>query len=212
MNQSFDEKTEIEDIAQERYYGMGGFLWEVVKVFILALVIITPIRVFLFQPFFVEGASMEPNFQDGDYLIVNELGYKKTAVGAASSPFFEVSPFKTFDRGDIVVFRYPKDETKFFIKRIVGLPGEKISVKDGIVTIFNTENPGGKVLDESEYLGKGFLTIKDVTVSIAEDEYFVMGDNRSYSFDSRDWGPLKKNEIIGKVMVRAWPIAEAKIY
>jgi signal peptidase I len=212
MNQYSDEKFEEDDLSKERYYGMGSFLWEIVKVFILALIIITPIRVFLFQPFFVEGASMEPNFKDGDYLIVNELGYKKTTVGAASSSLFEVSPFKTFERGDIVVFRYPKDESKFFIKRVVGLPGEKIKVSGGLVTIFNKENPDGKVLDESEYLGKGFQTIKEVTVTIAEDEYFVMGDNRSYSFDSRDWGPLKKNEIIGKVMVRAWPLGEAKVY
>lgn len=212
MNQFLDQKEEGVDISQERAYGMGGFLWEIVKVFILALVIITPIRVFLFQPFFVEGASMEPNFKDGDYLIVNELGYKKTAVGLNDSTFFEVNPFKELERGDIVVFRYPKDETKFFIKRIVGLPGEKVKVSEGRVTIFNTENPNGVLLDESEYLGRGSVTIKDVTVQVKEDEYFVMGDNRSFSFDSRDWGPLKRNEIIGKVLVRAWPLAETKVY
>jgi len=212
MKQSFDEKTEVEDVAQERYYGMGGFLWEIVKVFILALVIITPIRVFLFQPFFVEGASMEPNFRDGDYLIINELGYKKTTVGVNDRIFFEVSSFKNLERGDIAVFRYPKDETKFFIKRIVGLPREKIKVSGGRVTVFNAENPNGMVLDESDYLGKGFQTTKDVTVNVAEDEYFVLGDNRSFSFDSRDWGPLKKNEVIGKVMIRAWPLNETKVY
>jgi signal peptidase I len=214
MEQDWAPKTGPDDvdISQERYYGMGGFLWEVIKVFILALVIITPIRVFLFQPFFVEGASMEPNFKDGDYLIVNELGYKKTAVGTDSLTLFELNPFKSLERGDIVVFRYPKDETKFFIKRIVGLPGEKIKVSGGKVVVFNPEHPNGTVLDESDYLGKGFQTAKDVTVSIPEDEYFVMGDNRSFSFDSRDWGPLKKDEIIGKVMIRAWPLGETKIY
>lgn len=209
MNQSFDEKTEIEDIAQERYYGIGGFLWEIIKVFVLAAVIITPIRVFLFQPFFVEGASMEPNFQDGNYLIINELGYKKTEIGALN---LEITPFKKFDRGDVVVFHYPKDESKYFIKRVIGLPGEKVKISEGKVTIYNTGNTNGFVLDESEYLEKGLSTSKDGFFSVLSDEYFVMGDNRAYSFDSRDWGTLKKDEIVGKVMIRAWPFGEAKLY
>lgn len=203
------EQSEEIDAEKERYYGIGGFLWEIIKVFVLAAVIITPIRVFLFQPFFVEGASMEPNFQDGNYLIINELGYKKTDIGALN---LEINPFKKFDRGDVVVFHYPKDESKYFIKRVVGLPGEKVKIGGGKVTIFNAEHKDGFVLDESEYLDEGVATTKDGFFSILSDEYFVMGDNRPYSFDSRDWGPLKKDEIVGKVMIRAWPFDEAKLY
>jgi signal peptidase I len=212
MKEWGDEKMREEALEKERYYGVGSFLWEIIKVFVLAAVIITPIRVFLFQPFFVEGASMEPNFQDGNYLIINELGYKKTDVGSTSSPLFTIDPFKNFQRGDVIVFHYPKDETKYFIKRVVGLPGEKVKVNGGKVTIFNAENKEGFVLDESEYLDKGLLTTKDGFFSVLSDEYFVMGDNRPYSFDSRDWGPLKKDEIVGKVMMRAWPFGEAKFY
>jgi len=212
MNQSFKEKTEDFDLEKERYYGIGGFLWEIIKVFVLAAVIITPIRVFLFQPFFVEGASMEPNFQDGDYLIINELGYKKTAIGSDGALLFNVDPFKKFERGDVVVFRYPKDETKYFIKRVIGLPGEKVKISEGHVTIFNAENKDGFLLDESQYLEKGVSTPKDGFFSVLPDEYFVMGDNRPYSYDSRDWGPLKKDKIMGRVMIRAWPFNEASIY
>lgn len=204
-----NEKNEETDLEKERYYGIGGFLWEIIKVFVLAAVIITPIRVFLFQPFFVEGASMEPNFQDGNYLIINELGYKKTEIKPVS---LKIDPFKNFERGDVVVFHYPKDETKYFIKRVVGLPGEKVKISGGKVIIFNAQNKDGFVLDESEYLDKGLSTPKDGFFSVLSDEYFVMGDNRPYSFDSRDWGPLKKDEIVGKVMIRAWPFGEAKLY
>lgn len=202
-------ENEEKDLEKERFYGIGSFLWEIIKVFVLAAVIITPIRVFLFQPFFVEGASMEPNFQDGNYLIINELGYKKTEINSVS---LKISPFKKFERGDVVVFHYPKDETKYFIKRIIGLPGEKVKVSGGKVIIYNAQNKDGFVLDESEYLEKGLSTPKDGFFSVLGDEYFVMGDNRPYSFDSRDWGPLKKDEIVGRVMIRAWPFGEAKFY
>ena len=97
---------------KESYFGVGEFVLEIIKIIFLAFVIITPIKVFLFQPFFVQGASMEPNFEDGQYVIVNELGYKKTDI------LFSVEPFKEFKRGDVVVFRYPKDPRQDFIKRV----------------------------------------------------------------------------------------------
>jgi len=197
---------------EELYYGVGSFILEIVKVFFLAFVIIMPIRMFLFQPFFVQGASMEPNFEDGQYLIINEFGYKKTDVGVGDTNLFTVSSFKDLKRGDVAVFRYPKDPRQFFIKRAVGLPGERILIKNSVITIFNSDHPGGMVLSE-EYLSPLMgITTPDENVQLKDDEYFVMGDNRSFSFDSRDWGPLKKDEIIGKVLIRAWPLGEAKVY
>lgn len=205
-----NEKNVFE--GEEVYYGVGSFLWEIVKVFFWALIIIIPIRVFLLQPFFVQGASMEPNFEDGDYLIVNELGYKQTKVDFDKFHFFTVNSFKDLKREDIVVFRYPRNPQQYFIKRIIGLPGEQVKIEDGKVTIFNTENPSGIVLDEKGYLAEGVLTSPNVTMQLKDNEYFVMGDNRQFSHDSRAWGPVHKDEIIGKVMLRAWPVNKATIF
>jgi signal peptidase I len=212
MEEYNPEKSNISQEKKESYLGVGNFLLEIVKVFILAFVIITPIRVFLFQPFFVQGASMEPNFQDGQYLIINELGYKDTSVGIAGKQAFAVTSFKELKRGDVVVFRYPKDPKQFFIKRTIGLPGEKIKVSDGKVSIFNKENPDGFVLDESGYLSGSVKTSGDLELQLSRNEYFMMGDNRSYSHDSRAFGPVGKEFIVGRVLVRAWPFDKAGIY
>ena len=132
--------TEEKDIEpQSEEYGFKGVIWEIVKMVFWVVVIIVPIRVFLIQPFFVQGASMEPNFEDKQYLIVNELGYKTTSLGSA----FTLKSFKELQRGDVVVFRYPKNPSIFYIKRIIGLPGEKLEIKDDKVKIFNSENPNG---------------------------------------------------------------------
>ena len=187
-------------------YGVGGFLLELIKIVFWAFLIIAPVRIFLFQPFFVQGASMEPTFENNQYLIVNELGYKKTEVGVPGKSFFYVEPFKKLKRGDVIVFRYPKNRSQFFIKRIVGLPGEKIEVKDSRVTIYNSENPQGSVLDEKNYLPESTRTSGDLILKLNENEYFVMGDNRMFSSDSRYWGPVSSSDVIGKVLLRAWPL------
>jgi signal peptidase I len=199
------------EVDEEVYYGVGSFLWEVVKVFFWALIIIVPIRIFLFQPFFVQGASMEPNFKDGDYLIVNELGYKQTSVDIEGLHLFTVGSFKELKRGDVVVFRYPRDPKQFFIKRVIGLPGEKIKVEAGKVTLYNEQNPEGLLMDENAYLPYGLSTSGSVTTTIKEGEYFVLGDNRQFSHDSRAWGILPQVDVIGKVLIRAWPLAKAEI-
>ncbi len=165
------------------------FFWEVAKIVILALVIVVPIRYFVFQPFIVKGLSMEPNFHDGDYLIIDEFTYH----------------FRAPVRGEAVVFKYPQDPSQRFIKRIIGLPQEKIELKAGKVVI--TDKFGeSQVLDESGYLsGLGWPEGKEFL--LGENEYFVLGDNRAHSFDSRKWGPLKEKDIIGRVIIRAWPPA-----
>ena len=196
------------------YQGVGSFIIEIVKIFILAFLIIVPIRLFLFQPFFVQGDSMYPTYENGEYLIINELGYKRTTIGIGEKEFFTVDYFKELERFDVAVFRYPKDPDKYFIKRVVGLPGEKVEIKDGKVKIYNSENPNGLMLNEEEHLTDKILTANAVHESpwqLEEDEYFMMGDNRGGSSDSRLWGPLSKNEVIGRAIFRAWPLNRINI-
>ena len=189
------------------YQGVGEFILEIIKIVALAFIVIVPIRVFLFQPFFVQGASMEPNFEDGQYLIINEFGYKETDLKVLN-----VDSFKELDRQRPVVFRYPLDPKKFFIKRIIGLPGEKVQIKNSEITIFNDEHPNGFVLDEKEYIPMSTSTKGDLTTTLKDNQYFVLGDNRSFSSDSRMWGPVPKNDIIGEVLLRAWPLDKISVY
>jgi signal peptidase I len=175
------------------------FVWDFVKVIVIALAIILPIRYFVFQPFIVSGSSMEPNFSNGQYLIIDEISYR----------------FNEPTRGDVVVIRYPKDRKQFFIKRVVGLPGEQVLIDNGRVTIINDENPEGVTLSET-YLPSQGLTFPHNTaivggrksVTLKADEYFMMGDNRLASSDSRDWGILNRQDMIGKVFVRVLPLSE----
>lgn len=159
---------------------------EVVQVIAIAALIVYPIRHFLFQPFLISGPSMEPNFSSGEYLLIDEVSYH----------FGEPS------RGDVVIFRYPKNPSRTFIKRVVGLPGEKVQIKDGEVTISNLDFPKGKKLNES-YIEEN--TPGDAEVSLKEDEYFVLGDNRDHSSDSRKWGAISREDIIGKVWISVYP-------
>jgi signal peptidase I len=172
-----------------------NFVWEILKIVIISLAIIIPIRYFLIQPFYVKGASMDPNFFDGDYLIIDEISYR----------------FSAPEREDVIIFRYPLDQSQFFIKRIIGLPGETVKVEDGKVFIKNKSIASGEfVLDESSYL-ENISTAGNVEMSLGDDEYFVLGDNRDASSDSRKWGAIKKDYIIGRVWVRAWPFNRVKI-
>jgi signal peptidase I len=197
---------------KEVYYGVGSFLWEIIKVFVLALIFVVPLKMFLFQPFFVQGASMEPNFHNGEYLIINELGYKKTEIGIAGHDILTVNPFKKLEREETIVFRYPKNPSQYFIKRVIGLPGEKVEIKENKVIIYNKENPNGMVLNETNYLRPEVRTVGDSTQQLSDNEYFVMGDNRTQSSDSRAWGPVPNQDVIGRVLIRAWPLSKAEVY
>ncbi len=185
---------------------------ELIKIVFWAFLIIAPVRMFLFQPFFVQGASMEPAFENNEYLIINEFGYKQTVVGIPGKSFFAVEPFKKLERGDVVVFRYPKNRSQFFIKRIVGLPGEKIEIKNNQVLIYNSANPDGLALDEKSYLSESVRTRGELVLKLDEDEYFVLGDNRMFSSDSRYWGSVGSVDIIGKVLLRAWPLDNMAVF
>jgi len=165
------------------------FIWEVVKVVVISLAIIVPVRYFLIKPFYVNGASMEPNFHDHEYLIIDEITYR----------------FNEPQRGDIVVFRYPLDPSQYFIKRIVGLPNEKFKIIDGNVIIFNDQWPQGEILGES-YLEAGVETSGEIEIELGDDEYYILGDNRIASLDSRVFGPIKRQAIVGRTWLRGWPL------
>ncbi|MBP9728215.1 MAG: signal peptidase I [Candidatus Moranbacteria bacterium] len=206
------EKKEGLTNDEGEYMGLGGLLLEMGRVFILAVIIIIPVRVFLFQPFFVQGSSMQPNFEDGEYLVISEFGYKETRVGWSETNLFTVTPFQEFARQDVAVFRFPQNAEEFFIKRVIGLPGETVEVRNGKVIIYNAEYPEGFVLDESAYLGKEVLTKDMPKMTITDSQYFLMGDNRMYSYDSRVFGPVNKDKIIGKVLLRAWPAGRLSLF
>ena len=162
-------------------------LAEIVRFSIIAILIVIPIRMFVAQPFIVSGASMDDTFHSGEYLIVDQVSY-----------YFEEPA-----RGDVIVFKYPKDPSKFFIKRVIGLPGETISIDDTIVTISNERHPDGFVIDEP-YI-KSMRPADPFSETLGDREYFVMGDNRDQSSDSRSWGVLQEERIVGRALVRLFP-------
>ncbi len=195
--------------SDEEYLSTGSLLIEMVKILVLAAVVIIPIRAFLFQPFFVQGSSMEPNFDDGEYLVISEFGLKRTQIPVAN---IEVNPWRDLSRQEPIVFRFPKDPSQFFIKRVIALPGESVEIKGGKVYIYNKVHLDGYILDESAYLDPTVKTSDLAKTAVADDEYFVLGDNRPFSYDSRSLGPIKKTAIIGRVLLRAWPVSELTLY
>ncbi len=167
---------------------------EMVLLITIAFAIVLPIRTYIFQPFIVNGSSMEPNFYSGDYLIVDEFTYN-----------FVGDP----KRGDVVVFDYPLNPNFKYIKRIIGLPKESILIQDGKITII-PENGEEFILDEKEYLNSDelgeWVYLNNLRQEqLGENEYFVLGDNRNGSSDSRKWGTLPLKNIDGKVFLRFSP-------
>lgn len=166
----------------------GIFILEMLKVAVLAGITIALIRYYLFKPFYVKGASMEPNFHEKEYLIIDELSFR----------------FREPVRGEVIVFRFPEDPKEYFLKRVIGLPGETIKITEGKIYIYNNENPEGFELKES-YLPETLITQGDRTSKIGENQLFVLGDNRPNSFDSRRFGPIDKSLVVGRAWLRGWP-------
>ena len=172
------------------------YVWEIIKVVVVSLAIIIPVRYYLIQPFYVKGASMEPSFHDHEYLIIDEISYR----------------FDLPARGDIVVFKYPKDPSQFFIKRVIGLPGECIKISAGKIKITAVGATEEFVLEETEYLLKGIQTQGEIDIQLKSDEFYVLGDNRGSSLDSRSFGPIHLSDIIGRTWVRGWPFDKIKVF
>lgn len=162
------------------------FVSEVLQIVIIAAAIIIPIRYFLIQPFIVKGASMEPTYSDSDYLIIDQVTYE----------------FREIERGEVVVFRPPNGASQFYIKRVIGLPGETVEIKDGKIYIYNSEFPNGIDLEE-DYIEE-YTEGRD-RVTLGLDEYYLLGDNRDASLDSRKFGPVKDTSIVGRVWFRGLP-------
>lgn len=176
---------------------IGAFFLDIIETVVIALSIFLVVYLFLLQPHQVNGQSMVPNFQDGEYLLTDKVSYK---VGKPK-------------RGDVIVFHAPpaancaKGTGCDFIKRVIGLPGDTVEVKQNALWV------NGNKLEEP-YIPSNFeilpgLYTKNKVVTLGPDEYFVCGDNRPYSSDSRAWGPITSNEIVGRAFFRYWPPQEA---
>lgn len=171
------------------------YFWEILKIVVISLIIIVPIRLYVFQPFLVDGDSMLPNFHDGEYLIVDEISYR----------------FNAPERGDVVIFHPPRDPKTYYIKRIIGLPGETVKLKGGKIYIYNEQFSQGKALDESVYLKNGFIN-EETELQLKDNEYFIVGDNRNNSLDSRRIGPISLDHIRGKAFLRAFPFNKFMVF
>lgn len=188
MNTNYDNKQPPVGRAEQSVLSMVGlFFLELIKVATIAGVTIVLIRHFLFKPFTVKGESMEPTFKGSEYLIIDELTYR----------------FREPARGEVIVFNAPVGQGEHYLKRVIGLPGERISVKDNKVIVYNDEHPQGVVVKETYLVEE---TPGDVTITLGEDQYFVMGDNRDASYDSRRFGPISKDSILGRTFLRGWPL------
>ena len=174
------------EFARKAYF----FALDLLQTVLLAASIFLVIYIFLFRPFQVSGDSMYPTFKNGEYILTNLISLRTNGL----------------QRGDVIVFQAPPDAEKDFIKRVIGLPGDTIELKSGFVYL------NGKKLDESAYLhsdvrtyGGAFLKDNE-PFTVPADNYFVMGDNRPFSSDSREWGLLTRSKVIGKSFFVYWPV------
>ena len=185
------QKSSSSDTLTENSSSLRSLLFYIVVAVSLAL----GIRFFIATPYLVSGASMDPTFKDSNYLIVDRISY---TLGEPK-------------RGDVIIFDLPENPSKSLIKRVIGLPGETVSIKGDNVEIRNTEHPNGIVLDES-YLDPANLGgVDDFETTLGSDQYFVLGDNRHVSADSRIWGNLPREYIVGRAFLRLYPFDHVNI-
>lgn len=188
-----EEKSSLETSpTPQQSSSWKAFAKEVFIFILIAVCIVLPFRILVAEPYIVSGASMDPTFTTGDYLIVDKLSYNFTEP----------------KRNSVVVFKFPTETSRNLIKRIIGLPGDTVSVDGTTITITNTENPNGFVLDESYLVHNQPNKFSE---TLGADEYFVMGDNRPASYDSRAWGKLPRNDILGRPLIRLYPFSEIGI-
>jgi signal peptidase I len=170
------------------------FIWDLIKTAVVVLIIAFGIKYFVVQPFIVDGSSMLPNFENNEYLLVEKISYH----------------FKEPSRGDVIVFHPPGQADENYIKRVIGLPNETVEIKDNKIYIFNSDHPSGVEISEP-FIPSDFQTLteqKDTKYKVGPDEFFVLGDNREHSSDSREWGLLPKGNIIGKSWLNIYPFKD----
>lgn len=173
---------------QQSQTGYNSPFIEIIQTVVVFLAILMIVFLFVAQPHKVQGPSMFPTFHDGDYIITDKLTYR----------------FSTPKRGDVIVFENPRNHSDDFIKRIMGLPGDRIKVQGGHVYI--NDQLGTEPYLQPDVTTDGRFFLQDGQEKTVDDgDYFVMGDNRQFSSDSREWGLVKKSEILGRVIVRYWP-------
>jgi signal peptidase I len=182
MNDKSEIPTNKEDTKEKK----PSFFKEFIKFAFIALIVVVPIRVFIAQPFIVSGSSMYPTFESGEYLIVDQISYN----------------FNEPKRGDVIVFKFPDNPSKYFIKRIIGLPGETVILSGNTTKIIPVD--GEEFILKEPYVQEKQPDSERFVLE--EDEYFVMGDNRDASLDSRSWGPLTEDGIVGRAYTRLLPI------
>lgn len=170
----------------------GSGVMEIIKFALIVLAIVVPFRLFIAQPYIVEGSSMVPTFENGDYLIVDQVSLH----------------LEKPKRGEVIIMRYPNNPKKFFIKRIIGLPGETIAIEGGKVSIKSSGAGTPEELVENYIVYK---KVENFSTALKDDEYFVMGDNRAGSSDSRSWGPLPSKNIVGRPLLRLLPLKQIGI-
>ena len=179
----------------EKTANKSNFFKDIIIFAIIALAVVLPIRFWVAQPFIVSGSSMDSTFANNQYLIVDELSYR----------------FEAVQRGDVIIFKFPDDTTKYFIKRVIGLPGETVQIEGSKVTIKNKANPQGFDLTEN-YITPANFPQDHVLTTLGANQYFVMGDNRGASYDSRAWGPVDKSLIIGRPIIRLYPFNKISVF
>jgi len=186
-----EKKDEKKSKVKTILIKIGRFSLELLKTTVVVLVLAFLIRYFLIQPFQVEGASMEPSLAADDYLLAEKFTLY----------------FKGPERGAIIIFKAPNSTKISYIKRVIGLPREKVVIKNHEVIIYNNHHPDGIILSE-DYLSPEVITNGDSEVQLKEDEYYVLGDNRENSSDSREWGIIHKKDIQGKAWLIIKPLSE----
>ncbi len=179
-------------------------IWELAKTVLIAVGVIIFVNTFIFQAYYVAGASMSPDFHDGDYLLINKIPMSlhslTSLLGDKSGP--------NINRGDVLVFKPPENKKLFFIKRVLALPGERITLKAGVFTVYNNEHPTGFVLHE-QYIDPHYKTQFEIDEVVAPGNLFMVGDNRApgASSDSRSWGQLSEKDISGVAFFRLLPLS-----
>jgi len=185
-NKDRKEKTAIGSLYSG-IISILSFFWDLIKTALVVAIIAIIIRLFLIEPFIVQGSSMEPNLYNYDYLLIEKI----------SDNFKD-----NYQRGSVIVFHPPNQPGQNYIKRVVGLPGEEIFIRDSQVVVQNSQNPKGFTLEEN-YLETDETTEGSISIKLGPDQYYLLGDNRENSKDSRSFGPVSKDSIIGRAWIKA---------